>query len=336
MAHPDVVSGRFKTGARPSPPHRLLAAAPYRIRRLAPTQFSYVPAKLDMWGNNQYGDCVTAEEAFAKACYLPEIFIDARTVINWAQQNGFLDGADLSSVLDAMKSNGFVVGPQTYDDGNKLGVDYSNAAILQAAISDPNSAGPVKIAISSSDLPSSAGNQMGWHAFGRSNGRSTDHCVSLSGYGTAAYCFQALGVPLPTGVDPNKPDCYHLYTWSTIGVVDFAWIQGTCAEAWTRQPTTVGVPPLPGPHPVPTGNLLQVAISLAAGSHTVADTTLTLGTALAAGSYPIDSSPNPVVQDVKSFKALADKIAGEVAGQFAADVTAAQVAAAKLVLDFPG
>ena len=46
------------------------------MRRKAPAQFAYVPKQLSMWGNDQYGDCVSAEEAFAKACYSPEIFID--------------------------------------------------------------------------------------------------------------------------------------------------------------------------------------------------------------------------------------------------------------------
>jgi hypothetical protein len=49
---------------------------------------------------------------------------------------------------------------------------------------------------------------------------------------------------MPAGAPANG-----YYTWSTIGVVDHAWIMSTCVEAWTRQPTTVGVPPLPGPTP---------------------------------------------------------------------------------------
>jgi hypothetical protein len=194
------------------------------------------------------GNCVSAEEAFAKACYMPEIFIPASEVESWASQHGVLNGADLSSVMDWMKEKGFQVGGQTYNDGNKMSVDYSNEAVLQAAISDPNSQGPVKIAIDANALPSGAGNNQGWAAFGGSPGEfgNTDHCVAISGYGPTAYLFQQLGVPVPAGAPANG---YHLYTWSTIGVVDHAWIMSTCVEAWTRQPTTVGVPPLPGPTP---------------------------------------------------------------------------------------
>lgn len=233
----------FLRGARPSPPHKLLAAHPFLALAAAPPEFGIVPAQLNMWGNNQYGDCVSAEEAFAKACNNPEIFIPEQTVIDWARQGGFLNGADLSEVCDAMAKSGFRVGNQLYCDGPKQGVDYSNELVLQAAIAE----GPVKIAIDASALSKGAGNQQGWYSFGKGNFRNTDHCTGLSGYGTAGYCFKMLGVPLPSGVDANKPSCYLHFTWSTIGVVDHDWLMGTCTEAWVRQPTTVGVPPLPQP-----------------------------------------------------------------------------------------
>lgn len=236
----------FLRGARPSPPHKLLAAQPF-LGIVAPAQFAIVPKQLNMWGNSQYGDCVSAEEAFAKACHTPEIFIDEQTVIDWARKNGFLNGADLKEVCDAMEKHGFQVGNQLYNDGSAQGVDYSNESVLQAAIAQGN----VKIAIDASALPSGAGNQQGWYKFGGGSFRNTDHCTSLSGYGTAGYLFGQLGVPVPSGVDPNKPNCYLHFTWSTIGVVDHDWLMGTCTEAWVRSPTTVGVPPLPDPKPDP-------------------------------------------------------------------------------------
>lgn len=204
--------------------------------------FSRIPTQLSMWGNNQYGDCVSAEEAFAKACNDPEIFIDDATVIHWARRNGFLNGADLSEVMDAMGSNGFIVGSQAYNDGQKQGVDYTNDTILQAALIQ----GPVKISIDSAALPSGAGNQQGWHAIGGGRSRNQDHCVGLSGYGPADMLYKFLGQPMPGGVS-FPPICYLLFTWSTIGVVDPVWIKNTLGEAWVRNPTTVGVPPLPLP-----------------------------------------------------------------------------------------
>jgi hypothetical protein len=248
---------KFKRGATRTPAHIILKAPKFKAppTEAVPIQAAIVPAKLDMWGNDQYGDCVSAEEAFAKACYQPEIFIDANTVIGWARQNGYLNGADLSEVMDSMKSSGFKVGSQLYNDGGYSSVDYSNEANLQAAISQ----GPVKIAIDANALPNGAGNQQGWYATGKGNFPNTDHCVALSGYGTATYLYQQLGVPLPSGL-PGTTNGYLLFTWSTIGFVDHNWLMGTCVEAWVRNPTTVGVPPLtpptpptpPGPGPGPT------------------------------------------------------------------------------------
>lgn len=188
-------------------------------------------------------NCVSAEEAFAKACHTPEIFIDDSTVVAWARKHGFLNGADLSEVMDMMGSNGFQVGTQTYNDGPKQGVDFSNESVLQAAIAQGN----VKIAIDAGALPSTAGNQQGWFALGDGRTyRSTDHCTGLSGYGTAGYLYSLLGVPLPSGVDGNLMGYLH-FTWATIGFVTHAWLMSTCTEAWVRSPTTVGVPPIPDP-----------------------------------------------------------------------------------------
>ena len=85
---------------------------PVRIVGPTPAQFIVIPAKLSMWLNDVDGDCVTAEEAFAKACDSPEIFITDDTVQAWATKNGVLDGAELTQVLDIMLNAGF---PQ---DGN--------------------------------------------------------------------------------------------------------------------------------------------------------------------------------------------------------------------------
>src|SRR5690242_1582124 len=102
----------FPRGARPSPRHKLLAARPHIALTSPPPQVAYVPKQLDPWGNDTYGDCVSAEEAFAKACYNPEIFIPTQVVTSWARQHGVLNGADLSSVLEWMAESGFVVGNQ--------------------------------------------------------------------------------------------------------------------------------------------------------------------------------------------------------------------------------
>ncbi len=239
----------FKTGARRSPQHVIDAAQKHRARAFPP-QFAVVPSFMEMWLNDQYGDCVSAEEAFAKAAYsimcgLPETKITDATLMSFCTKYDLLNGADLASVIDQMTSDGFHQDGTTYTDGVKQSVDYSNEATLQSAIST----GPVKIAIGSGDLPSGAGSSNGWYALG-GGGAPNDHCTSLCGYGPAEYLYQQLGVALPSALAGKKG--YLQYTWSTIGFVDHPWIMGTVQEAWVRNPTTPGITPVPpGPTPIP-------------------------------------------------------------------------------------
>jgi hypothetical protein len=295
----------FPRGARPSPRHVLCGAPSFRPMFTPPAQVAYVPPKLAYWGNNQYGDCVSAEEAFAKACYgldgqgggkNAEIFLDDSTVISWARQNGYLNGADLGSVLQSMSKSGFQVGNQLYNDGPFHTVDYSNEGTLQAALAQ----GPVKIAIGAGALPSGAGSKQGWFARGGGD-RNTDHSVSLAGYGPAGWLYEQLAVSLPSALTATTPG-YLLFTWSTIGFVDHAWIMGTCAEAWIRNPTTVGVPPLAPPTPptppVPTLTLpdtLDVG-QYAVGTQGAPVAMLYVPNKIGAGGYTVNvpSPPSPV------------------------------------------
>jgi len=241
---------RFKTGARPTPRHKLASAKPFFPLRRGGAQAGWVPAKMSTWGNTQYGDCVTAEEAFAKDAWSGNYLLSDQVVIEWAQQNGFLNGADLTDVMSAMAAKGFPYNTFTLGDGPYQSVDYSTESVLQAAIE----LGPVKIGIDSQALPSTAGNQAGWYATGGSPGQynSEDHCVSLAGYGTAQWLYQQLNVPLPDALQSTQAG-YLLFTWGTLGFVDHAWIMSTCGEAWIRNPTTTGGPQPAPPPPSPPG-----------------------------------------------------------------------------------
>lgn len=237
-------------GAKPSPRHKLLGARPFRPTKAAPPQFCVVPKQLSVWGNDQYGDCVTADEAYAKAAYsvmcgLPETFVTEDAVISWARKHGFLNGAYLTEVMDVMAREGLPAGGTLYEDGPYSAVDYSNEFILQGALA----VGPVKIGIDAGALPSGAGNHQGWFATNGGRYPNEDHCVALTGYGPASYLYQCLGVPLPAGLAPTTPG-YLLFTWGTIGFVTHAWLMGTCAEAWLRNPTTPGQSPTPPTPPV--------------------------------------------------------------------------------------
>ena len=246
----------FMRGARPTPRHVLAAAPKFAMVSAPLAQFGVVPPKLDMWGNDQYGDCVSAEEAAAKAwwsvyCGLPETFATAAEVIAFARKHGWLNGADLTSPMDAMKAEGMSISGKVYTDGGYYSVDYSNELVLQASI-DPTdgNGGPSKIGIDANALPQGAGNQMGWYSTRKGNFPNEDHCVSLFGYGRADYLYDLMKVKVPSALAPSTPG-YLLYTWSTVGFVTHDWLMGTCAEAWTRNPTTPGQSPSPTPDPGP-------------------------------------------------------------------------------------
>jgi hypothetical protein len=282
----DLKTGKpFPRGAKPTPRYKLLAAFPHQLTKaVPPPQVITIPSFLEMWLNDQDGDCVTAEEAAAKAVYsvangLPETKITDATVSAFCNAYGFLNGANLTDVMDKMISDGFQQ-DSGYKDGPYTSVDYSNETILQDAIS----VGPVKIGIDASALPSGAGNGNGWYASGGTPGQFTseDHCVGLWGYGPSAALFAALNVPVPAGFPASG---YLLYTWSSIGVVDHAWIMSTCGEAWLRNPTTVGIgPPLPSTTvmvPNVIGDNLSAATAAITGANltvgaTTGDTTQTV------------------------------------------------------------
>ena len=255
---------KFRTGARPSPRHRLAAAQPH-IATPAPSSKLTVPEKLSMWLNDVNGDCVTAEEAFAKSCN--GILIADQTVQAWATKNDVLNGADLDQVLQLMQTGGFAQDSNEYDDGAYQSVDWTHAPTLQSAIA----LGPVKIGVASAQLQNVAGigEKNGWFATGFATDPSEDHCVALCGFGTLSWLASQLKVTVPEGVNGAGLG-YALFTWSTIGIIDTASLLAITGEAWVRNPTTriVGTgtpspdvvhvyptptptPPTPTPNPSP-------------------------------------------------------------------------------------
>ncbi|MFC5751647.1 hypothetical protein [Actinomadura rugatobispora] len=227
----------LKRGAIPSPRSALAAAVPHAARIGAPPNIMMYPQKISMWGNDTHGDCVTAEEAFAKACNDPEIFISDDEVIRWAKAHGVLEGATLVEVLKAMQDDGFAGAGVTYDDGPYYSVDWTDSRILQSAIA----AGPVKIAIAADQIEAawhSTHGATGWFATGFKEDVHLDHCVSLCGYGSLSWLAQQLNVDVPAGIDGSKPG-YGMFTWNSIGIIDQPSLSAITGEAWLRQPTTV-------------------------------------------------------------------------------------------------
>jgi hypothetical protein len=201
-----------------------------------PAQWLWLPAQLSFWGNDQYGDCTVAEEAFAKACNSPEIFIPDEEVIAWATANGAIDGDTLIDVLDKMQTDGLALQGTIYDDGAPVSVDWTDAATLQNAIAQ----GPVKIGVAADQLQNAVPDPPtnGWFATGFTQDQNEDHCTSLAGYGSIAWLAQQLGVAVPDGVDGTQP-AYALFTWDSVGIIDVPSMLAITWEAWLRNPTTV-------------------------------------------------------------------------------------------------
>jgi hypothetical protein len=252
---------------------------PFRRRVVAPPPYYFnFPATNSMWGNDQYGDCCSAGEAFNKA--LAGIFVAEADVIAWARKNGVLNGAGITQVVDQMAQQGMPSGSGVYGDGpNYTAVDYTNAADLQAAIFEAGTqtpSGSIKVGLAADQLPSGAGNQNGWFLIGAKPDSNEDHCMEFCGYGmasdfvTAINAEYSLNVTVPSGVDPTLP-VFAINTWSTIGCFDLVTCTSIIGEAWLRaQSTTVQTagtpvadvvtnysgtpgptPPTPGPTPQP-------------------------------------------------------------------------------------
>jgi hypothetical protein len=237
MPHPNL--GR---GAKPTPPYILAGATPHKIVDQHPKEDITIPRKLSFWGNYADGDCVTAEEAFAKSCHHPEIFIQEAEVIQWATEHGVLNGANLVEVMNWMKTGGFTQHDKVYDDGGYFSVDWHDPAILQNAIHH----GPVKLGVGGNQLESlwwasggtPSGGKNGWFAVNFTPETVEDHCVSLCGYGTIAWLAERLHVSVPAGVNGSNPG-YAMFTWDSIGIIDVPSMMNITFEAWLRKPTTI-------------------------------------------------------------------------------------------------
>lgn len=265
---PPPVPGKFFTGAKPTPFPKLIEAiksgrAGVYKASAPPPSILTVPKRLSMWGNSQYGCCVTSESVFSIADYstflgMDEIFVTESETISWARSHGYLNGAFLLEVMEDMAKDGIKDEKGVLRKAGKAStVDFSNEDTLKSAIAQ----GPVSIAIASSNLPSGAGNKSGWYVFGGRSNHSSDHCVCLHGYGPTSDLFKALNVAVPSNAPANG---YLLYTWSTVGVVDHQWIMNTTDEAWVRNPTTTDLVPPPPPPPPPT--TITVSVPNVAGA----------------------------------------------------------------------
>lgn len=237
MSDQTTATPRLPRGARPTPRHMLAAARAFTPPVAAPPRFLTLPAQISMWGNDVHGDCVTAEEAFAKACHDPEIFITDNVVTSWATAHGVLEGAYLPDVLTWMQHDGFAQDGKRYNDGNHTSVDWTNPTALHGAIAR----GPVKVGIAADQLESaywSTDGETGWFATGFTPDDNVDHCTALCGYGTLGWLAGQLGVSVPAAVNSAALG-YAMFTWNSVGIIDQPSMAAITSEAWVRNPTTV-------------------------------------------------------------------------------------------------
>lgn len=247
MADQEVdLTKRLPRGAIPSPRFELAAASPHvpDPNIALPAEFLMWPVQMSSWNNYTYGDCVSAEEAFAKATAAPQTFIPEATVVSWANSHGYLNGAMLTSVMHSMQTDGFPFNNKKYDDGPFSSVNWTNPAILNSAI---YTHGPVKIGVAAEEFQTNANGKVtpgtsGWTMFDYPKNQVEDHCTSLCGYGTLAQLVALLAQHkvtvhpvkgMPTGL------CYAMFTWNSIGIIDQQSMLNMTHEAWVRNPITI-------------------------------------------------------------------------------------------------
>jgi|SRR5215470_7305809 len=227
-----VPSGEF-----PSPNHELVAAKPYKASA-APESFLAWPLEVGFWGNDRASNSLWAEEAFAKACAKPQVLIPADVVMLTAQERGSANFAEF------MQTHGFQVASHAYLNGPFQSIDWTNPATLKSAIAN---VGPVKIGVASVNLTSAPQSKVtpgrsGWAIYGLPPGKREDHCASLCGYGKLAdlvglFKKHKVTVHFPPGMP--KGDCYAMFTWGSIGILDQQSLINVTDEAWVRNPTTI-------------------------------------------------------------------------------------------------
>jgi hypothetical protein len=236
---PEAVAEIFvPSGEFPTPNDELAAAQPFKAGSAAPESFIAWPTGIGSWGNEKATNSTWAEEAFAKACAKPSVFIPSDLVLLTSRECGS------SNFAAFMQTHGFQMDRKAYLDGPFNSVNWTDTAALNSAIAN---VGPVKIGVASANLSSGSPGQVtpgtsGWAICDLPTGQPENHCASLCGYGPLAALvdlFERHGVNvnlpsrMPTGL------CYAMFTWGSIGIVDRQSLMNITGEAWVRNPTTI-------------------------------------------------------------------------------------------------
>jgi hypothetical protein len=225
------------SGAFPSPNQELAAAQPYKAGG-APKSFLAWPMEIGLGANEMPTNTFWVEEAFAKACAEPKVFIPTDVVVRSAEQCGS------SNFARFMQTHGFQMDGKAYLDGSFNSVNWTNAEILNSAI---NGHGPVKIGVAAGDFRTNAHGLVtpgtsGWVMYGYPKGLTEDHCLSLCGFGTLTelvglFAQHQVAVSVPRGMPTGL--CYAMFAGSSIGIIDQQSMLNMTYEAWVRIPVTI-------------------------------------------------------------------------------------------------
>ena len=226
------------SGGFPTPNSELASAQRYKVGGAAPESFLSWPMEIGFWGNEKAGNSSWAEEAFAKACAEPKVFVPTDVVLHTARECGS------SNFARFMQTHGFQINGAAYLDGPFNLVSWTNTAVLNSAIAK---VGPVKIGVASANLASGPHGHVtpgtsGWAIYALPTGQSEDHCASLCGYGPMAALvalFERNGVEVKAPAGMPQGLCYAMFAWGSIGIVDRQSLMNITGEAWVRSPTTI-------------------------------------------------------------------------------------------------
>ncbi len=229
-----VPSGEF-----PTPNQELAGARPYRASSVAPESFLAWPLEIDSWGDKDAANSSWAEEAFAKACAEPKVFVPAAVVLSASRECGS------SNFAGFMQTRGFRMDRKVYLDGPFRLIGWTNAADLNGAIAH---VGPVKIGVASANLASPRGEvtpgTSGWAIHGlpaRPARKSFARAFAATGRWPALVPISSrrrgVTVHAPSGMPTGL--CYAMFTWGSIGIVDRQSLMNITGEAWVRNPTTI-------------------------------------------------------------------------------------------------
>ena len=238
---PDIGEESIVPSEFPAPNQELASAERYRAHGDVPESFIAWPIGIGLWGKDKASDSNWVEEAFAKACAEPRVFISSEVVLSSVRECGS------SNFAAFMQTHGFQMDGKAYLDGPFHSVNWTNAAALNGAIA---SSGPVKIGVTSANLALGHQGEItpgtnGWAIHGVAGvptGEPEDHCASLCGYGPLAalvdlFKQNGVHVNLPAGMPTGV--CYAMFSWGSIGIVDRESLMNITGEAWVRNPTTV-------------------------------------------------------------------------------------------------